>query len=78
MGSGATGNDNDGDGRQAMTTTTMTMVRWRDGDDDDDDGDGATGNAIQRSATADDNGNYSGALGTGNETAGGTIDEGAV
>ena len=58
--------------------TTTTKRRWRNDDDDDDDGDGATGNGIRRSATADDNGNYSGALGTGNETAGGTIDEGAV
>ena len=35
----------------------------------------ADGAEMSKGATADDNGNYSGALGTGNETAGGTIDE---
>jgi hypothetical protein len=38
----------------------------------------ADGAEMREGATADDNGNCSGALGTGNETAGGTIDEGAV
>ena len=38
----------------------------------------ADGAEMSEGATADDNGNCSGALGTGNETAGGTIDEGAV
>ena len=38
----------------------------------------ADGAEMSEGTTADDNGNCSGALGTGNETAGGTIDEGAV
>ena len=38
----------------------------------------ADGEEMSEGATADDNGNYTGALGTGNETIGGTIDKGAV
>ena len=33
---------------------------------------------MSEGASADENGNYTGELGTGNETIGGTIDEGAV
>ena len=38
----------------------------------------ADGVGMSEGASADENGNYTGALGTGNETIGGTIDEGAV
>ena len=38
----------------------------------------ANGVDMSKGATVDDNGNYTGELGTGNKTIGGTIDEGAV
>ena len=38
----------------------------------------ANGVGMSKDASADTNDNYTGALGTGNETIGGTIDEGAV